>query len=226
MFDVDNGQTALSFAKSSQTIGSCDPTGTITVESTTKSSSDRTYNLALNSATTADPSEYSISSTSITIPAGEFVGSTTVTIDFTQIPEGASRSLVYDIVPGAGDVINTRGTTSIGYESVCVLNEVVIGYFADAYPEENSINFINLDTNEVFIDFGAGDLTGSQNFVFCLPAGNYQLTVGDPGWGDGFAAGAGVTGTLVECSGNSSLFPNIVGDIDIGAPVVRTFTLN
>ena len=52
VYDVDGGQTGLSFSRASQTIGFCSPSGTITVESTTRSSAARTYNMMINTAMT------------------------------------------------------------------------------------------------------------------------------------------------------------------------------
>lgn len=225
IFDVDNGQTALSFSTTAETIGVCMPMTNVVVESTTRSSSDRTFNIQVNASSTATPSEFNLGSTSVTIPAGDFVGSTSLSIDFSQVPEGASRNLILDLIPSDGAVINTRGSFTASYESVCLLNEVIISFFADRFPEETSISFTNTDTSEVLINAVAGDLSANTAFNFCLPAGNYEISVGDS-FGDGFEAGAGVTGAQVECSGNVSLFPNIVGDINVGSPIVRTFTLN
>ena len=226
IFDADNGQTALSFSQASILVDICSPTSEIILESTTRSSLDRTYNISISDDSTADSSEYMLTSTSITIPAGEFVGLTSVEIDFSEIPDGVSRSLLLDIVPSDGAITPSRSQTAISYESVCTLNVVEINFIADSFPEENSLLLINTDTSETLINIAQGEFAGDDSFTLCLPSGNYEITVGDPGFGDGFESEAGVSGELVECSGNTSLFADITGDIDIGNPVVRTFTLD
>ena len=226
IFDADNGQTALAFAEASITIDVCSPTTEIVIESTTRSSSDRLYNFSISSESNAESSEYTLTSTSITIPAGDFTGSTTVEIDFSEIPDGVSRNLILDIEPSDGTITPDRSQTVINYQSACTLNVVEINYTADNFPEENTLLLVNTDTSEIFLNITQGEFNDNNSFVLCLPPGNYEITVGDPGFGDGFEPGAGVSGNLVECSGNTSLFADITGDIDVGNPVVRTFTLN
>jgi len=225
-FDADNGQTALSFSQASILVDICSPTSEIILESTTRSSLDRTYNISISDDSTADSSEYMLTSTSITIPPGEFLGSTSVEIDFSEIPNGVSRNLLLDIVPSDGTIILSKSQTAIIYESACTLNVVEINYMADRFPEENTLLLVNTDTSETLINIAQGEFVGDDSFTLCLPSGNYEITVGDPGFGDGFEPGAGVSGELVECSGNTSLFTDITGDIDIGNPVIRTFTLD
>lgn len=226
IFDADNGQTALAFAEASITIDVCAPTSEIVIESTTRSSSDRTYNISISNDSSADSSEYTLTSTSITIPAGEFTSSTTVEIDFSEIPEGVSRNLILDIEPSDGVITPDRSQTVINYQSACTLNVVEINYIADRFPEENTLLLVNTDTSEILLNIAQGEFNGNNSFNFCLPSGNYEITVGDPGFGDGFEPGAGVSGNLVECSGSTSLFADITGDIDVGNPIVRMFTLN
>ena len=226
IFNADNGQTAISFRESSVTVDVCSPTAEVILESTTRSSADRTYNISVNDASFVDDSEYALESTSLTIPAGEFIASTTVEIDFAEIPDGVSRSLLLDIEPSEGIITPSRSQTTVSFESACTLNLVEINFVADSFPEENTLLLVNTDTSETLIDIAQGDFNDDTSFVLCLPSGNYDITVGDPGFGDGFEFGAGVSGNLVECSGNTSLFPDISGDIDVGSPIVRTFTLN
>ena len=64
---------AYSFAKSSETVGFCQPTVPLTVEVTETSNQDRTINVTVDPESTAVPSEYDLE-TSVVIPAGEFVG--------------------------------------------------------------------------------------------------------------------------------------------------------
>lgn len=227
VFDADNGQTAYSFDRTSQTIGVCNPTSTITLESTTASSSDRTVTLMLNSdLTTADASEYSVNP-SVTIPAGAFVGSTDVTIDFAAIPTGESRVLAYDIVAPAGTVINTRGTTEVAFSSACTENEVVFDFVFDNYPEETAWQLYDADTG-AFLDgdTGFGNYAGQEslNVTLCIPDGNYQLVIFDQ-FGDGICCAYGngsINGNVNTCDGSLQLFDPIS---EFGGQVVRDFSV-
>lgn len=222
IYDVDNGQNALSFARSSQIVDFCVGASTVTVESTTRSAADRTYNINVDAAgTTALPSEYTVAS-SVTIPAGEFIGTTPFDVDFAAIPVGESRTVTLDLVTPEGTVLNTRGTTVVGFSSACTLNEVTINYTADGYPAENSLRLVNTTTNEVFIDVAEGGFSADISFPLCLPNGDYVLTIGDPGWGDGFGTGGSVTGDAISCSGNSELFSDVTGNF--GFSTTRAFS--
>ena len=226
-FDADNGQTAYSFARASQTIEFCNPSSTITVESTTASSSDRTVTLMINSdLTTADASEYTVMPT-VTIPAGEHLGTTSISVDFTAIPDGESRVLAFDIVNPEGTVINTRGTTAISYSSACTENEVKFDFVFDDYPEETAWQLYDADSG-AFIDgdTGFGNYAGQETFAvtLCIPDGNYQFVVFDQ-FGDGICCAYGngsIVGNQVACDGNVSLFDEIGA---FGGQIVRNFSV-
>ncbi|MEH6538158.1 MAG: hypothetical protein V7719_17285 [Psychroserpens sp.] len=232
-FDADNGQTTLSFDRSSGTVGACVPMTDIVIESTTRSSSDRTYNMVLDQdATTADPSEYNVS-TSIVIPAGEFLGSATLTVDFSQIPEGASRNLVYTLDPGA-DIINTRPTINISYASVCLLNDVSLNFIFDSWPGEAA--YILRDGNGDIIDasrdatgaIAFGTFTGLETFQksLCLDDGDYTITYFDA-YGDGNTTGTGSYGVSLEtCAGSSDLIVPLSSNAFDGNGITFGFTLD
>ena len=227
VFDADNGQTGLSFASASQTVDFCVGSSTVTVESTTRSGSDRTYTISVNAAgTTAMANEYSVAS-SVTIPAGEFVGTTTFTPDFAAIPEGEARVVALDLIASDGAVINTRGTTAINFSSACTLNEVNFNFIFDNYPEETAWQLYDADTG-AFIDgdTGFGNYAGQDNLsvTLCIPSGNYDFVVFDQ-FGDGICCAYGngaIDGTLVSCDGNSSLFDTI--DV-FGGQITRSFSV-
>lgn len=240
-YDADGGQTGLSFARSSITVSVCEPTVDLVVESTTRSNSDRTYNVMVSSTSTAVAGEYSAAS-SVTIPAGEFVGSTPVTIDFAQVPDGAARSLVFELVAPEGEVISARGTSTFNFESACTLNEVIVDLSFDQYPEEAA--YIIFDSTGAIVDasynasgnIAFGTFAGQTSFTktLCLPDGDYSVTFFDS-YGDGNTGNAnGAYGIIgVSCdSGNFNLF-NPVVDGNFGAngsflgtpPISVSFTL-
>ncbi|MFP4846908.1 hypothetical protein [Winogradskyella sp. PE311] len=241
IFDADNGQTALSFASSAVTVGVCEPTVDLTVESTTQSSSDRTYSITVNAASTAVPAEYTIGN-SVTIPAGQHLGTIPVTVDFAQVPIGENRELILDLVASDGAVINTRGTTTYSYTSACTLNEVVVDLNFDQFPEEMA--YLIFDTNSgALVDasfnasgapaFGTFDGLTSFSKTLCLPDGDYQVQFLDS-WGDGNTGNANGSYGLISatCAGNTDIFTPVV-DGGFGAtgsqlgtaPFIVNFTL-
>ena len=241
IYDADGGQTGLSFSRSSLTVSVCDPTVDLVVESTTRSSSDRTYNVTVSTSSTAVAGEYTVAS-SVTIPAGEFTGSTPVTIDFAQVPDGASRSLVLELVAPDGEVISARGTSTFNYESACTLNEVIVDLNFDQYPEEAA--YIIFDANGAVVDasynasgaIAFGTFAGQSSFTktLCLPDGDYSVTFFDS-YGDGNTGNAngayGIVGVSCD-SGNFNLFDPLVsgtfganGSVLGTAPVSISFTL-
>lgn len=239
VFDTYSGTTVLSLKNSTQNIGVCEPTQAITVQSSNVTNTDRTYNLTLNTTdTNALPNEYSVSPT-VVIPAGEYSGSTDITIDFAAIPQDAVRSLVFDL-EAPQDVIVTRGTTTIAYESVCQLNEVRVDLRFDDYPEEFA--YIIRNSNNQIVDasvnasggvaFGIFADQTSFSKVLCLPSGDYTVTFFDA-YGDGNTEGTGSYGlVLLSCDGNNDLFTPLSSST-FGAPgstlgtnpVVFNFTL-
>ena len=218
------GSEVLSLDRPSQAIGVCDPTSTIVVQSSSVSSTDRSYTLIVNSdLSSADPSEYTLG-TSVTIPAGSYIGSADVTIDFGAIPEGAVRTLVVDLSVPEGVAV-TRETTSINYESVCLLNEVTVDLAFDAYPEEAAYLLFDADGSVVDASYNAdgaiafGTFAGLSSFskTLCLPSGDYTVRFLDS-YGDGNSEGTGSYGmSLQSCEGASSLF-DALSSSSFGAP--------
>ncbi|MCD2260065.1 hypothetical protein [Psychroserpens luteolus] len=227
IYDADGGQTGLSFARASQTIEFCAGSGTVTVESTTRTNADRTISINVNSdLTSAMAGEYTVAN-SVTIPAGEFVGSTPIDVDFSAIPEGSSRVLALDVVAPDGTVINTRGTTQISFSSACTLNEVKFDFVFDNYPEETAWQLYDADSGD-FIDgdtgFGNYDDLETFSVTLCIPDGNYDFVVFDQ-FGDGICCAYGngsINGNLIACDGNSSLFDQID---EFGGQIVRSFSV-
>jgi hypothetical protein len=240
-FDADNGQTAISFASTAVTVGVCEPTVDLAVESTTQSSSDRTYSVSVNAASTAVPAEYTVGN-SVTIPAGQHIGTIPVSIDFSQVPEGENRSLIIDLIASDGAVINTRETTTYSYTSACTLNEVVVDLNFDQFAEEMA--YLIFDINSGALVDASFDASGAPNFgtfngqtsftkTLCLADGDYQIQFLDS-WGDGNTGNPnGAYGLLLAtCDGTSEIFPPVV-DGGFGAngsqlgtaPFVVNFTL-
>ncbi|OZV67111.1 hypothetical protein [Winogradskyella aurantia] len=212
LIEYRGGQpTAYSFARTSQTVGVCNPTVPINVEATIASNQERTVQVSVNDElTTALASEYTLGGTSAVISAGDFVGSIDITVDFAAIPVGESRVVVLDLVIPQDGTLNTRGTTTIAFSSACTLNEATLDFVFDSYPQEFAWQLYDEDTGAFITgDTGFGNYAGADGFstTLCLPDGNYLLRLLDS-FGDGFCCAYGngsATVTANDCDGDTEL---------------------
>jgi len=190
-----NLPTAISFNLESDTV-LVQPGGStydLELQSTTASDTDRTYSITINETSTGVDGEYTLSSTSITIPAGELKGSTAITFDYDVIPIGVQRSLNFDLneITGSSLLNSTRMATSILYSVICLYNELKITFVFDNYPEE--AYWLLYDSNDILLD-GDGYSGNNCNIelasnpkTFCLEDGDYKFVMGDC-YGDGGTA--------------------------------------
>ena len=101
-FDTNGGKglSFVHFVGSTQTIAAkqSEYTATITVSSTEKSNAARTYNLVVDPTSTAkEGTHYTLSSKTVTIPAGQFSGSVTLTASLTNLtPETVTAKFSID----------------------------------------------------------------------------------------------------------------------------------
>lgn len=220
--------SAYSFDKSSTTVGVCDPSVPVTVEVTDAADVDRTVNISVNAQSTALSEEYTYAN-SVTIPAGEYVASFDVTVDFAQIPEGDSRELILDLDIPDGSSINTRGSISVNYSSACTLNEVEFSFVFDDYPGEFAWQVLDATTQEFVLGVSAfGEYADLESYseTACLPSGDYLLVLFDA-FGDGFCCSYGNGSadiTLTSCEGNSDVIPTITSEFG-GQQLVVPFSL-
>ncbi|MEM9678760.1 MAG: DUF1735 domain-containing protein [Bacteroidota bacterium] len=230
IYDVDNGQTGHSFARAAQTIEFCTTSSTITVESTTRTNTDRTINFNVNTAmTTAEADEYTLGATSVTIPAGEFVGSTTIDVNFDNLASGIDRIVVLDLEIPEGTILSApRGRQTISFSGACTLNEVVVDIAFDDYPEETAWQIRDAANNIIAGDTAFGNHAGESSFTttLCLPDGEYIYILFDF-YEDGICCSFGngeANLELVECAGNIDLLEgNPIKTF--GANDSRVFTL-
>ncbi|MDH7444782.1 hypothetical protein [Aquimarina sp. 2201CG14-23] len=132
IFDGNNGQTLVAFRASSASLPvTINETGSvdITLDVSTKSTSDRTYSVTIDTdLTDADAATYSFNS-SITVPAGEYNG--TLTIDGTDNGvEIEGKDLVLTIDEGSGFIIGGNNAVTVDIFEVCPIPD---GAFTGAY---------------------------------------------------------------------------------------------
>ncbi len=226
IYTGDGDATAFSFARTAETVPFCTPTATITVEATKASSVDRTVNFTVNAGSTAAPGEYNLPATSVTIPAGEYLGSVEMSVNFGAIPDGQTSTLILDIDPGDG-TINTRGSTTISFASACVLNEINLDLTFDGYPGETAWQIFTSGGTFVTGDTAFGNYAGQTSFstTLCLDDGDYLLRLLDS-FGDGWCCNYGAGSAVIEnvaCDGNSNVLT--VGDSFTGGEIIVPFSL-
>jgi len=219
---------AISFAKESQVIGICQPTVPIGVEVTEAVDRDLTINLNINPESTALASEYTVGNT-VVIPKGEYVANLDVTVDFTEVPDGASRELILDLVLPEGTTLNTRGSIIVSYSSACTENEVEFSFNLDDFPEEFAYQVLDATTQELIIgvlEFEEFEDVEAFSETVCLPDGDYLLVLFDS-FGDGFCCDFGNGSAdiiLKSCDGDSNVVPTIGPEFG-GQQLVVPFTL-
>ncbi|WP_242091681.1 hypothetical protein [Aestuariivivens sediminicola] len=187
--------TAISFHLAEDNL-SVQPGGSsydLQIESTTVATADRTYSITFNEgASTGVTGEYTLGATSVTIPAGELLGSTSISFDYDAIPLGVSRKLVFDLNEITdGSFTNTSRTSfTLNYSAFCPYNEVTVSFTFDAYPEEAYWQLFD-NSDDTFLGGDGYTSTGncyvdltSSTAVFCLEDGEYRFVVGDC-YGDG-----------------------------------------
>jgi hypothetical protein len=184
VFDVNNGQTALGFE--TQLVGVSVPetgvTVSVGVEVTTVSSESRTFNVSVNAEdTTADSEDYSIAP--IVVPAGEYIGTLTVDINWDTLEDFVTNILVLDLVTTEGQSIARNGSVSISFIREFVCPDLILNITFDQYAGETSWEITDASGAVVALGDGYG---GESSYTedLCLIDGDYTFTIFDS-FGDG-----------------------------------------
>jgi len=134
---------------------------------------------------------------SVTIPAGQLSGASTLSFSYDLLEFGDPKTLELSIdtesLSGGAILNEERSETEINFVKKCTLNDVTVSISTDQYPEETFYRVFDVTTNP------SGDLVyesetfdGKSNSTVsikhCLPAGNYAIVVYDT-YGDGIVGG-------------------------------------
>jgi|GEM_PF-942072 len=134
---------------------------------------------------------------SVTIPAGQLSGSSTLSFSHDLLDFGDEKELEIAIADSSrkgGVILNEeRTSTNITFVKKCTLNDVVVSITTDDYPEETLFRIFDLTTNSSGdILFQSKTLAGQANTTvskqFCLNPGKYAIVVYDL-YGDGIVGG-------------------------------------
>ena len=195
IFDPDSGQTAVSFAntKYELSIPEEDLDIEIPVSVTTLSSTDRTFNVIVDSSTDGIANEYSLGTA--TILAGSYSGVLGVSFDYSEIAgeDGDVKDLVLRIEAPEGAAAY-NDIVSIEYFREIICNDLHIEIISDVYASETSFGITTADGTVVIAPFfpWGGDSLSAQVFEadFTLPDGDYLFTLYDS-YGDGQVGSSG-----------------------------------
>jgi len=224
------------------------PDETVSVESKVYASNvsnvDRTFNLVVDPASTHNSSYYIVPAT-VTIPAGEKVGTFQVSITGTDLGSGKNLIVGLEQVEGVDYAITSFTTDANGLASVvtsnkikytieerCDYNKVVLSIKFDNYPEETAWELYD-SSNNVIASGGLSDdgttITGYADYPdqgtfttnFCLQSGTYTFVIYDD-YGDGMYTSASVQGNYSLKLGSTVLAS---GSGNFGSFQDTTFTL-
>ena len=137
VYDNVNGQTLIAFQGTSSDLSVViDDTGSVdvTIESSTVSTSDRSVSVSVDPSSTANPENYSLSTTTVVIPAGTHFGTLTISGVDNSV-ETTAETIVLNIDSVSADsTINTNAHT-VNIFQVC---PVPAGFFTGNYLIEQT----------------------------------------------------------------------------------------
>lgn len=215
----NNGQTGIGFtvSEANLTIFPAGATTTLTVQSTTTSTSDRSFNVAVNTEESFGTSDnYTIGN--VVIPANSFDGALEVTFTDNSLVDDEVYLLVLDLDLPAGVAVVGSDRAEITYVKAFTCNDLVLTLNEDQWAGEREWEITDAsgtvvsqcsDFTECPFAGGAGPTTeAAYNFNINLPDGTYTFTITDS-YGDGqsFPADGDYTlscGAIVHATGGGN----------------------
>jgi hypothetical protein len=189
-----------------------DPEGTgsleVSVFATKASSSERQLTIAVVEDAT-DATGYTVPNFVI-IPAGQTVGSFTVTANGSDIDPANGNTITVEITDADGSFFG--GPVAINLKQVCPYPELLLNISFDSYPEEQYFEIYDMSDN-LLIEGGTFPGESTLATKFCLAPGQYQFLMGDT-YGDG--------GGAYTLTYNGSVIHSSDGDYGFGEVIVIT----
>ncbi|MDG4716690.1 hypothetical protein [Winogradskyella marincola] len=208
-YTVDNGATQ---------------TFEVAVAASETTSSDRTYTVIVDDASTL-ASPYTVPST-VTIPGGSNVGSISITVTDNDDLSFVSQSLILDFSDEVG--MDFGNPLTLNFTETCLDTIVSLELTFDAYAEECVWEIYDLSGTPTVVQTGGSgseydDLDNSTiSFDFCLPSGNYGIVVYDL-YGDGGTSYTVTSGGATLASGST---PDAGGGYPVTTQDSATYTVN
>lgn len=200
---------------------------TLRVYATTKSNVDRvvTINQLLEGTdpstnqpySTAVAGDYTLSTDSVIIPAGELYGSFDVVFD-PALSLAATRYVTLSIdSPGDEYVLNkTKNNVKVTYNRLCFSNTILFDLVLDRYGSEISWNIKDssgaiVQSGGPYSDAATSVLQPQPQMSFTLPDGTYTFTINDF-YGDGMYTSDAVNGTYKIAKDCGTILINELGN--------------
>lgn len=197
----NSGQTGVGFITSGASVvvpvqGS---SVTLDVQTTTTSTSDRSFNVVVNEASTGTASDYTLGS--LTIPANSYDGSINVDFVDTNLVDLVSYTLILDLELTAGVAVVGSKSATITYNKYLVCNDYVLTMNEDGWSSERSWDIVDSDGTIVesgsgYTSFSAG--SGQIIETMTLMDGCYTFTIYDS-YGDGQYDGVTTGNYSLDC---------------------------
>lgn len=173
--------------------------------------------------------DFTVSSNSVVIPAGELSGSFNVTFN-PDIPLGVRRYVTF-MLPELEEGLylnKTENEVKLTYTPKCLLNEITLDIILDQYGAETSWQITDAVGNVVASDGpyanAATAITQTvPTITLCLEDGNYTLTMMDS-YGDGMVTSATVVGSYKLKTEDGTILVDGAGDA-VGFSISHPFSL-
>jgi len=222
VYDQINGQTGVGFTtiESSVTVPVDGVSTTITVQTTNKLSSARTFGVAVDDSSTGSSADYSIGS--LSIPAESYEGTLDITFgNFNNLPDLVTNKLVLNLdLPEGASVVGSSSTT-INYVKALVCNDMTLTINTDFWADETTWEVT--DSSGAVVQSGGpypqGAATRIENFT--LADGCYTFTIFDA-YADGLFDGTVTGDYALTCS----VISHASGSGNFGASESTDFCVN
>lgn len=229
VYDSVNGQTGIGFTTASSSVvvpQTGGVTATVYVQATNTSTSDRTFDVSVDEASTGSSADYTLGS--LTIPAGSFEGSLDITFDnFDNLEDLVTYKLILNLALSSDVAVVGSSSTTINYLKYLICNDFTLTINEDGYGSERNWEITDASGTVVVscADYGCpfNDVTGGEQNTadFTLADGCYTFTIYDS-YGDGIYDG-NVTGNYtLSCS----IITHAYGEGNFGSSESTDFCVN
>ncbi len=224
VYDNINGQTGVGFSVQNRSVIVPEEgiTVTVSVQVTTISTSARTFNVSVDPSSTGNSQDYNLGS--VTIPAGSYEGSFTVTFgNFDNLPELVNQTLVVNLDLPDGTAVVGSETVTFTYLKKIICNDVMLVINGDTFGSETTFEITDASGTVVQSGGPFTDISGgaSYSFNFNLPDGCYTFTIFDS-FGDGLFDGSVTGNYALTCS----LITHASGSGNFGSSETTDFCIN
>jgi len=224
-FDPNTGQTGLAFTSSaiSIVVPPEGVSGSVDVEITTISSSDRNFSVSVDATSDAPVASYVIGT--VTIPANSHAGTLTVDFNDTDLVDLVAYTLKINIDTPSGVVVTALNGDFVNFTVVkkLICNDYQLDILLDNWGSETTWDI--KDATDTVVESGGpytdGTAGTTQTANFTLADGCYTFTIYDA-YADGLYDGTNTGTYSLDCSIVNQAF----GSGNFGASEATAFCVN